>query len=35
MLVYSDKEINSVMEINFIASGAMAMEREASYPGGL
>lgn len=35
MLVYSDKEINSVMEINFIVSGAMAMEREVLYPGGL
>ena len=34
MLVYSDKTINSLMEINSMVSGAMAMEREVSFPGG-
>lgn len=33
MLVYSDKIINSLMEINFMVSSAMAMEREVSFPG--
>lgn len=34
MLVYSDKTIKSLIEINFMVSVAMAMEREVSFPGG-
>jgi len=34
MIFYSDKAINSSMEINFMVSGAMVMEGEVSLPGG-